>query len=275
MCRHAQRLGAAGLLLALVAGDGGRAADLPRSISGATVLLRVEPDELTTYLHAVIQEEFKAPKPDEHVVVKLRATALLLVARAQNGRGARDLAQRTALRDNALRLQRALADGKIDVARRRAAQLFDVESTSATSRPMDLKGIMEQDEIEALFKRRGRGGLGLGLAPAGPPATDSVEMALLNWARKPPAAGQMDASAPLIQRAAAVTAAMADLIDVYAPEKKVGQKDPKLWKAAVVGMRASAQELEAAAKARDPARVRLAAQKVTANCAACHEVFRD
>ena len=61
----ARRL-AAGLALALglalVDSDGSRASDLPRPISGEMVLVRIEPDELTKYLHRVIQDELKAPR---------------------------------------------------------------------------------------------------------------------------------------------------------------------------------------------------------------------
>jgi cytochrome c556 len=68
---------------------------------------------------------------------------------------------------------------------------------------------------------------------------------------------------------------MANLIDAYAPDKKVGNKDPNDWKTAIAGMRRFAAELEAAAKARDPIRVNAAAQRLTMSCSECHGIFRD
>jgi hypothetical protein len=113
--------------LALVTGDAGRAGDVPRPVSGRMMLIRVEPDELTRYLHRIMMDELKAPAPDPRAVTKVRATAVLIAARAQHGHGGRDVWQRTALRDNALKLQKALAEGKIDVGRKRAANLIDLD----------------------------------------------------------------------------------------------------------------------------------------------------
>ncbi len=277
MYTHARRLTAAALPLALglvlLAGDGGRAANVPRPVSGAMALVRIEPDDLTKYLHKIIQEELKVRVPDERAVRQMRATALLIASQAQNGRGARDLWQRAALRDNALHLQKALADGQIDVARRRAAGLFDVGPVPADARRVDLKGILGQDEVEMLLGFRRHGGLGFGPPPGSP--RDSIEVALMSFVRKAPAGAALDDSAEHIARAASITAAMANLIDAYAPAKKVGNKDPKDWTAATAQMRTAAEELEAAAKARDPNRIRAAAARVTGSCNACHVIFRD
>jgi hypothetical protein len=64
---QARRLTSAGLLLALilvlVGNDGGRAANVPRVASTQMVLVRIEPDDLTKYLHTVIQDGLKAPAP--------------------------------------------------------------------------------------------------------------------------------------------------------------------------------------------------------------------
>jgi hypothetical protein len=279
MHTHARRLATNALPLALglalFAGDGGQAAHVPRPISGEMVLARIEPDELTKYLHKVIQEELKAPAPSEPAVTKVRATALLIASQAQNGRGARDLWQRIALRDNALRVQKALADGKIDLARQRAGALFEIGTPPKDARRVELKGILELDEVEQLMKRRDRGGLGFDLQPTAPNGRDSIEVALMNFARKAPTGVALDGSAEHIARAASITAAMAGLVDAYAPEKRLGNKDPKDWKAAAMQMRTAAEELEAAAKAKDPNRIRAAAARVTASCNDCHAVFRD
>jgi hypothetical protein len=278
MKTHARRLTAAvvsALVLALAGGDGGRAANVPQAISGEMVLLRIEPDELTKYLHKIIQEELTAPAPDERAVQKLRATALLIAAQAQSGRGGRDVWQRAALRDNALKLQKALADGKTDAARKHAVTLFDMGGVPPDTRRIDLKGLMELDEVESLMAPRRRGGLGFGPKGPAPNNRDGVEIKLIFLARKAPTAAELDAEAEHLARAAQVTAAMANLLDAYTPDKKMGMKDPKDWKAWLDEMRTAAAELEGAARAKDPNRVKAAATKVTASCNNCHEVFRD
>src|SRR5262245_2788878 len=114
----------AGLLVALVlvlaGSDGGYAANVPRVGSTKMILARIDPDDLTKSLHRIIQDELKAPAPDERSVNKVRTLALLIAAQAQNGRGTRDVWQRAALRDNAVKLARALGENKIDVARKYA-----------------------------------------------------------------------------------------------------------------------------------------------------------
>jgi hypothetical protein len=278
MNTHARRLAPAvsPLALALVAGDGGRAADDPRPVSGRLVLVRIEPDELTKYLHGVIREELKAPLPNERAVTKVRATALLIASRAQNGRGARDPGQRAALRDNALKVQKALAEKNLGAARRHADTLLDLSGLPADTRPVPLKDLMDLDEVERLMKLRRVGGLGVGPAPgAGPAHIDGIELKVISLNSNVPTPAELDAQAADLARAAAVTAAMAELLDVYAPAKKVGDKDPKFWKSRTDEMRAGASDLETAAKAKDAKRVRAAAVRLFKSCSECHEVFRD
>jgi cytochrome c556 len=100
-------------------------------------------------------------------------------------------------------------------------------------------------------------------------------MRLIFLARKAPTAEELDADAEHLARAASVTAAMADLLDAYAPDKKVGNKDPKDWKRWTGEMRAAAEELEGAARAKDAKGLKAAAVRVTASCNECHSVFRD
>jgi hypothetical protein len=278
MHTHVRRLAPAvlplALGLALVASDGGRAADDPRPVSGRLVLARVEPDELTKYLHRVIREELKPPVPNETAVAKARATAVLIASRAQSGRGARDPWQRAALRDNALKLQKALAENNLAAARKQADALLELSGLSADPRRVPLKDLLDLDEVELLMKPRRRGGLGIG--PPSPNSNrDGIELKVMALSRKAPAPTELDADAAELARAAAVMGSMADLLDAYAPDKKVGNKDPKDWKVQTDEMRAGAADLEAAAKAKDPKRVHTAAVRLFKSCSGCHEVFRD
>jgi len=278
---HTRRLAAVVLPLVLVltlpGGDGGRAANVPEPISTEMVLSRIEPDELTRYLHKIIQEELKRPAPDDRAVFKVRAMTLLIAAQAQNGRGARDLWQRTALRDNALKLVKDLPDGKIDLeaARKHAASLFDMGSGSADPRRVDLKPLAEHDDVKILFRPRRMGGIGFGPGPPAGNFRDGIEFKLLMLAKKQLAGPDLNAEAEHIARAASVTAAMANLIEGYAPARKIGGKDPKAYKDLTGQMRTAAQDLEAAAKARDAKGIRAAALRLTTSCNDCHGVFRD
>jgi hypothetical protein len=273
---HARRWGPVVLILVLGVAlvGGGRAADVPRPVSGEIVLARVEPDELTKYLHGVIREALKPPAPDDKAVAKARATALLIAARAQSGHGARGPAERAALRDNALKVQKALGENKLAAARKYADTLLEVSGLPSDPRRVALNDLIELDEVELLMRGRRFGGLGIG-PPTPANNRDSIEIKFIMLARKAPAAADLDREAAELARAAAVAGGMADLLDAYTPAKKVGNKDPNDWKAQTAEMRAGAALLEAAAKAKDPNRVRAAAVRLTASCNTCHEVFRD
>jgi cytochrome c' len=278
MHTHARRLGPAvlplALGLALFGADGGRAANVPRPISGEMVLVRVEPDELTKYLHRIIRNELKVPVPSDRAVRKVRATAVLIASRAQNGRGARDPRERVALRDNALKMQKALGEGQLVVARKLAADLLDMSETAGDPRPVPLNDILELEDVERLMKIRRVGGLGFD-PPGRPGNPDGIELKMIKLTLRPLTAAELDADGAELARAAAVTAGMADLLDAYAPTKKEGKRDPKDWKAHTDEMRAGAADLEGAAKARDAKGVRAAAVRLFGSCSACHEVFRE
>jgi hypothetical protein len=279
MLTPVRRLAVAGLplalLLTLFASDAGRADNGP-PIPTRMTLLRIEPDELTRYLHAMIQEELKAQPPlSEHVLAKLRAAALLIASQAENGRGARDRWQRSALRDNALRLQNALAERQIGPARKHADRLFDLSRAPANDRRAPFRDLLELDDLEILMKPRPRGGLGAGASAALPANRDGIEMRLLFLARKVPTAAEMNADAEHLVRLATVTAAMATLLDAYVPLRRVGNQDPNDWRKWTAEMRVASEELEGAARAKDAMGTRAAAQRLRASCADCHNVFRD
>ncbi len=282
---HASRLAALllpALGLALLDGDGGRAADVPRPLSGRMVLEHIEADELTNSLRQVIRDELnrlvrdqlKAFHPDDRARTRAGAAALLIAARAQNGRGAREPRQRAALRDNALRIKTALADEDFKAGRRQADALLDYDRRPPRSEGAALRGLMDLEEVKCLLRGRRSGGLGVGPAtPAG--NRDGIEVRIILLARKAPAQAELDAESAELARAAAVVDGMADLIDAYTPDKKVGDKDPKDWKAHTDEMRAGAAALETAARAKDVKAVQAAAARLYASCIGCHEIFRD
>jgi hypothetical protein len=261
-------------LAGLTAGDGGRAANVPEP-SGRMVLLQVEPDELVRYLAKVIQEELKDAAPKERSLTKARAVSVLIASHAQHGRGARDVWQRAALRDNALKVEALIREGKIDAARRQAGALFDLQAAGrADARKVDLRQVLEHYEAELLMGPRKRLGLGIGLqGDAGP--LDGIERRVMILARKPPTEAEAQAQSADLARAALVLSAMAGLLEDHTPEKGVGPKNPKDWESWTGQMRAAAEQLEGAARAKDPKAIQAAARTVNESCNNCHMVFRD
>ena len=93
--------------------------------------------------------------------------------------------------------------------------------------------------------------------------------------RNEPPKKELEESGPDLAHAAYVAAAIAEVALVKTPEKKEKEKDPKDWKTWAEGMRQGALELADAAKAKKPADVKKAAEKMDNNCKSCHKIFRD
>ena len=125
------------------------------------------------------------------------------------------------------------------------------------------------EDVMHLMKPRKDKGLGIG-AKAGIVKPDGIELKVIALAMNE----LVDSGADLA-RAAYVAAAIAEIALVKTPEKKEKDKDPKDWKSWAEGMHQGALELADAAKAKKPADVKKAAEKMDNNCKSCHKVFRD
>jgi hypothetical protein len=129
------------------------------------------------------------------------------------------------------------------------------------------------EDVMHLFKPRKDKGLGIG-SKAGTVKPDGIELKVIALAMNEPPKKELDESADDLARAAYVAGAIAEVALIKPPEKAQG-KDPKDWKNWAEGMRQGALDLAAAAKAKKPADIKKAAEKMDNNCKSCHKVFRD
>jgi hypothetical protein len=140
------------------------------------------------------------------------------------------------------------------------------------------KAVADKNELEDvmhLFALRKVKGEGIG-PKAGPvPNQDGIEAKIMALAKRvPPAELKTDGAA--LQRAAYITAAIAEIAQYKCPvEKKTGEKDPAQWKKWTEEMRTAALDLAKAVKAADPMIVKKTATRLDGTCRNCHGVFRD
>ncbi len=130
------------------------------------------------------------------------------------------------------------------------------------------------EDIMHLFKPRKDKGLGIG-PKAGAVKPDGIELKVIALAMTAPPQKELDESSGDLAKAAYVAAAIAEVALTKAPEKKEKDKDPKDWRTWAEGVRQGAIELADAAKAKKPADVKKAAEKMDTSCKSCHKVFRD
>ena len=141
------------------------------------------------------------------------------------------------------------------------------KQAAAIAQKHDIEYVMHQ------FKPRNKGGLGIGAAPI-PGVKDSIELAIIDFSGKkgidPNVLKQNQAD---LVKMAQVTRAIAEINQ----HNKVppGKANPGKWKTYNNDMKASAKDLEDAAKAGDPMKFKAAATKLNASCTGCHEDFRD
>jgi hypothetical protein len=124
------------------------------------------------------------------------------------------------------------------------------------------------------FKLPRNGGIGFG-GQEGATAPDGIEIKLIRLSKKPLPAATARKEGPALERAAKIALAVSYVAEAYTPKKKMGTMDPKDWKADVAEMRASAEELLAAARQADPKAIQAAARRLNSSCNNCHAVFRD
>jgi hypothetical protein len=149
------------------------------------------------------------------------------------------------------------------------------EKSDAAGAKKLAESLKEEDleDVMHLFKPRKDKGLGIG-AKAGAIKPDGIELKVIALAMNAPPQKELDESSADLARAAYVAAAIAEVALTQTDEKAKG-KNPKDWKNWAEGMRQGAIELADAAKAKKPADVKKAAEKMDTNCKSCHKVFRD
>lgn len=129
----------------------------------------------------------------------------------------------------------------------------------------------ELDVVMELFKKRDKGGIGVGDKP-GAIKPDGIE-AKLQGLEKPMAAKQLETEAASLEKSGYIVSAIAlTIVDMVPKEKK---KNAKEWQTFSEELRKSSLELANAAKAKNPADLQKAAKAVNNACTKCHSDFRD
>lgn len=133
------------------------------------------------------------------------------------------------------------------------------------------------DELKPVmwvYKKRSKGGLGFGKDGG------DIEITIGKVGSK--SAKEMTPKKILSMRedlakAAELSRAVAEVADLYAAQYKDdnGKKNPAKWKEFMEKMRKGTAELSKAAKGNDAAKIRKAAENLSASCTECHGVFRN
>jgi cytochrome c556 len=158
------------------------------------------------------------------------------------------------------------------------AQAMVVQLMTTMEKGGDTKKQLEEmtkkyDQLKPLmyvFKPRAKGGLGVG--PEGKADGIELKISALGKPRGGLSPAQIRAQAADLLKIAAVSKAMADVADHY---PSYGKKDVAAWKDLNNDMRKGADELIAAVKSGDPAKLKTAANNLNASCSSCHSKFRD
>jgi hypothetical protein len=189
---------------------------------------------------------------------RVRMAAFMIAVYAQN---ARDNAPAMAtLRDQALKVMKAAETGKADQTKKLAATLSpDIKPDPASkSAAVPLNEQLDLETVMRMFSSDKVGGFGMEKA-----LEDLVEAKGLD-------AGQLAKTALLGQKVSMI----GRLAQAYGPKTDQGNKTKKLWKELAGEMQAEASELAAAATANKGAEVSKIANKLTATCTKCHDIFR-
>jgi Cytochrome C' len=252
-------------LALLVESGNGTAADAKAATS---MYKPVVPDDVLTQL---LTDEGKALREavgkasDKKMASKARSIAFIIAVYAQGAalRGGSAAADMAALRDTALKLAKAVADGKLDDAKTLAATIqpgFKAQG-AATPGPASVHQDFEIDTLMLVFKPAGSGGL--------------------EWNKKlDTLINKRGAYTPAEYKQAIALmyriAALAQPTEAFAPAP-MGKKTPEEWikLSREMGVEAVAAAELAKKPAPDAAMVKAAIKRVEATCASCHDKFRD
>lgn len=136
------------------------------------------------------------------------------------------------------------------------------------------KNTKDFEDVMHLFALRTKKGWGVG-AKAGPIASDGIEKKVEVLADKDKLpADQLIAQASALAEMGNRIAAVAEVSLAKKPAKDAGKKKVTDWVKWASEMRAAGLALAAAAKQKDPAALKKAADQANTSCTKCHDVFR-
>ena len=135
---------------------------------------------------------------------------------------------------------------------------------------MDIMNLMKLRNAPGKVK-----GMGVGKEP-NKIKPDGIDAKIINMSRNPMAQALLNREQPDLIRMAQITAAIASATVHQCPvDKKMGDKDPAVWKKGMEDMHKASLEFIEALKKKDPMTVQKAAFKLRGTCTDCHNIFRD
>jgi len=228
-----------------------------------SVLPDAEFNRLVTADAQIIKEGLDKAS-DKKMAVKAKNAALMIAVYAQGAlqKGGGNAPAMAGLRDQALKVVKAIKDGKFDDAKKLVADLKPAgkPDPGAQAALLPVHENIEIDELMQLFKPDRSGGLG-------------IETKLQTLAKKRSYTdAEVEQMVPMLYRIAAIAQPAEGLVP-----PAMGKKTPDKWVKLTRDM--GTLSLEAAKlaekKPRADASVSAALKKVDDNCASCHTVFRD
>ena len=179
----------------------------------------------------------------------LAASAWVVVA------GPGSAGQANTLKDGVLKIAAAVKKGDTASA--------DVQAAALAKKVDDL------DDLMHLFKKRDKGGIGLG-AKAGSVMPDGIEPKLISMEKNTLSASALKSEAESLEEMGYVIAAMAKVTRLKPPAKSKG----KDWNGWCDDLVVSGTKLSAAAKSQSAADLKAVAKKINESCNACHSTYR-
>ncbi len=205
-----------------------------------------------------IESDLSKPTFSKKGQKQVRMAAFMIALYAQN---AKDNSPAMAtLRDQALGLMKAASAGKADEAKKIASTLtMDIKPNSAAQiSPVALEKQLDLETLMGMFNSDKVGGFGMEKA-----LEDLVDAKKLD-------AAQFEQTALLGQKVALI----AKVTRESSPKKELDAKNKKVWSDLASEMQAEAGALTAAAQAKKDADIGKIANKLTASCTKCHDMFR-
>jgi len=207
----------------------------------------------------IIAESLK-DKPTKATTRRARVAALMIAAFAQTAKGG-DPAKLATLRDNAVKVAKALEDKKYDEAKNLTAGLNPMAAAAPGAKPGPVnvvEGVDLEDIMHQFSTPRSKG--------------EGYEAFLvdIDEAKKPPKESEL-AKLEVVAYKAAVIGKLAELLP---PKKMVKNQTPKAWKDFAQTMQKEGVAVAEAAKSKDAKAAKMAVSKLVNNCNECHKLFR-
>jgi hypothetical protein len=215
-----------------------------------------------------------ATKPDDEGLKSAQVAAALIAAyNLSSPAGNKDQANAALKLADLLKTPKTYAQAK-----KLADDLAAGKATAGNMEPNINAYVDDLGDIMIYFKTKEKGGEGLHPSLQSTPplkgTLNGVEAKIAALRKKALTPEKMKKERDEIIVLAGRTATIGAITIAYAPARKVGQKDPAIWREFSVNMRDAAAELLEAARKDDPAGVQRAADRLDTSCTQCHSIFR-